>query len=474
MGTLTPGQELLGRYRLGHKIGSGGMGSIFVAQDLALNRAVAVKFMSAIYVDQTDLRARFEREARTAAGLRSAHIVEVFDVGSIDGIPFMVMELLEGEDLGARMRAPVAMSVDAVVSVVVQAARGLEVAHRAGVVHRDIKPANLFLARQGDSEIVKVLDFGIAKAPKPPGESTLTEETLGSPHYMSPEQAKGFARVDARADVWSLGVVAYRLLAGIPPFDGPGAGAIFVALCTEPHPAISGIRPDLPKELDAFFERALAKDPAARFPSALALAAELARTLGCSGASLAFDGLPSTGSAPSMPSARAAYTTNAPRPAPAASVRPPDVDGTLTEVVSPIFAKPRRRRVHWWVAGAVLFGAGVGGLAAARQRAASATAAAAGQAELDASVVEPTPAAGSGTPTSAPGSAPTIEVSVAPAVAPTGAPSAAATTAETPSKPRASVRPPPAPPARTTTSAPPAPTAAPSPSAASSRIRLGL
>jgi serine/threonine protein kinase len=265
---------LAGKYAVVRALASGGMGTICVARHLQLGIDVAVKQMIPAYVGVPDARARFEREARAAAGLSSPHLVRVHDYGVHDGLPFLVMELLRGEDLAARIRTHGRLDAATLAPILTQICKAIHVAHQAGIVHRDIKPANVFLARQDDGdEIVKVLDFGIAKLLAGSAEGgTQSGALLGSPHYMSPEQARGSTDVDGRTDLWSVGVIAFQALTGRLPFRGKEIGDVIFRVCADPIPAPSSIHPPLGPAVDAFFARALARDRTMRFQSAMEMA----------------------------------------------------------------------------------------------------------------------------------------------------------------------------------------------------------
>jgi serine/threonine-protein kinase len=279
---IAAGELVARRYLLDHQLAQGGMGSVWVARHVQLGALVAVKFMDPRFLESPAARARFEREARTAAQIQSPHVVKVFDYGIEDETPYLVMELLDGEDLGARLKRRGPLSLPAAADIVAQVARALRQAHEAGIVHRDLKPANVFLARSGEVEIAKVLDFGLAKPMdlSPEDEATKTEEVLGSPQYMSPEHARGTRDPDPRSDLFSLGVIAYRLITGKLPFSGRNASDILVKICTEPAPPPSVHRADLPLAIDRFFVRALAKTPEERFQSAAEMAQAFALAAG--------------------------------------------------------------------------------------------------------------------------------------------------------------------------------------------------
>jgi serine/threonine-protein kinase len=274
--TLVEGQILAQRYRLERPLGSGGMGCVWVASHLLLDIPVAVKFIDPALAGLPEVHRRFEREAKAAARLRSAHVVRILDRGAPGETPYLVMELLEGEDLGARLKREQRMPLDAVAALIMELTKGLVCAHEAGIIHRDLKPANVFLARVDGGEVAKILDFGLAKAiGGPGGDATKTGLVMGSPSYMSPEQARARSDIDHRTDLWSLAAVAFRALTGRPPFVGDSDTDIVVKVCTENAPPPSALVPDLPQALDAFFAKALARDPGQRFSSAPEMAAAL-------------------------------------------------------------------------------------------------------------------------------------------------------------------------------------------------------
>ncbi len=268
----TAGQVIAGKYTLTEAFASGGMGSVWRARHTELEIDVAIKFIGSELLGLNIALERFRREARAAALIRSPHVVQLNDYGMHEGVPYIVMEFLEGEDLRAVLRRDGALGCERACAIVGAVAKALRLAHDAGIVHRDLKPANIYLARSGDDEVVKVLDFGVAKLLDADlgGAETTTGAVLGSPLYMSPEQARG-ARVDHRTDLWALGMVALEIITGEHPLRGAAIGDILVRICTEdmPPPSSRGVvRPGL----DAFFARALARDPEARFGSAKELA----------------------------------------------------------------------------------------------------------------------------------------------------------------------------------------------------------
>ena len=265
-GAATEGRRLGGRYRMEALLATGGMGEVWAARDLLLDRAVAVKVLGGALAGDGRAAERLRREARAAARLEHPSIARVLDLGEQDGRPYLVMELLEGESLAARIDRAGAMAPPEAARVVAAVADALEAAHRAGVVHRDVKPGNVFLTSDGE---VKVLDFGIASAA---GEAALTTgEMLGTPAYLAPERVLGHPATPA-ADIYALGVVLYELLAGRRPFDD-GSDIELAMAHVHAHPApLALAAPSAPPSLVAACEQAMAKDPSARPPSAAAFA----------------------------------------------------------------------------------------------------------------------------------------------------------------------------------------------------------
>ncbi len=276
-----------GKYRLTRVLGRGGMGAVWEGMHATLGTRVAVKFIDPEYADSPEARNRFENEARAAASLRSKHVVEMYDHGlSDDGSPFIVMEYLEGEPLDRRLDRVSRLSPEETARILHQACRAVARAHATGIVHRDLKPENLFLVWDDDeqADFVKVLDFGIAKftdrRSSTASSATRTGSVLGTPFYMSPEQARGLRSVDHRTDIWSLGVIAYRCLVGQLPFDGEAIGDLLVRLCTEPIPIPSQLQPDVPPGFDAVIEKALERDLTRRYQSVQEFADDLSRACG--------------------------------------------------------------------------------------------------------------------------------------------------------------------------------------------------
>jgi eukaryotic-like serine/threonine-protein kinase len=275
------------RYELVRQIGRGAMGFIWEASDRHLRRRVAVKLMTPDHMASNMARVRFDREAKAIAQLKNQHVVQIYDYGiDGDGSPFIVMELLEGEDLDNRLERDGRLPLNFVAMVVQHATSGLHHAHGKGIVHRDFKPANLFMAQSDNGEITKILDFGVVAMLSEPNidadddgmGQTAAGTIVGTPLYMSPEQIRG-GSVDNRSDLWSLAVVAYRALTGVNPFAGQWLGMLMVRICTDPFTAPSKHCPDLSPEVDAFFETALAKDPDKRFRNAKEFGAAFAALL---------------------------------------------------------------------------------------------------------------------------------------------------------------------------------------------------
>jgi len=274
---------LVGRYRLDERLGAGGMGSIWRAHHLVLAAPVAVKLIDREAVPDEETLGRFMREAQSAATLRSPHVVQILDYGVDDKLPFIVMELLDGENLAQRLRRLGRLASADTARIVTHIGRAMARAHEANIVHRDLKPENVFLIRNEDEEIAKVLDFGVAKvsvnALGEQGTRTRTGSILGTPYYMSPEQAQGNKTVDHRSDLWSLGVIAFECVTGKRPFYSDGLGDLVLQICIRDIPVPSDFG-SVPVGFDAWFARAVARDPEARFQSARELTDALREVLG--------------------------------------------------------------------------------------------------------------------------------------------------------------------------------------------------
>ncbi len=279
-----------GKYELLRMIGRGGMGSVWEGRHTSLGTHVAIKFIEKEYADNEEARKRFDNEARAAATLQSKHAIQIHDHGvTDDGKPYIVMEMLIGEPLDKRLDRVKVLTLHDTAFILQQVCRGLQKAHEHGIVHRDIKPENIFLVKSedDDEEIAKVLDFGIAKlrtggADQNVSNNTRTGAVLGTPFYMSPEQARGLRDIDHRTDLWSLGVIAFKCTTGRLPFEGESLGDLLVKICTVPIPMPSQYNPQLPPSFDAWFSRALDRDPSRRFASAMEFSEALAYAAGLS------------------------------------------------------------------------------------------------------------------------------------------------------------------------------------------------
>jgi serine/threonine-protein kinase len=278
------GQILAGKYRVERILGVGGMGVVVAAYNIQLDTRVALKFLLPDVLLSEEAVARFTREARAAARIQSEHVARVHDVGTLEnGAPYMVMEFLEGVDLAKWLQEWGPLPTDQAVDFILQGCVALADAHALGIVHRDLKPANLFCVRRTDGQfLVKVLDFGISKltdlahGSNPPGVNvTKTATVMGTPLYMSPEQAQSAKDVDARTDIWALGVILFQLLTGTVPFTGEAFGELAVKISTAPTPSLRAYRPDVPPALDGVVGTCLEKARSRRFPSV----AELAQAL---------------------------------------------------------------------------------------------------------------------------------------------------------------------------------------------------
>jgi serine/threonine protein kinase len=269
-----------GKYRLVRPLGHGGMGAVWHAEHLTLSSPVALKLIEPSTARDQEGLQRFMREARTAAALRSPHVVQILDYGVDGETPYIAMELLEGESLAERLSRLGQLDPPATARIIQHIARAITRAHDANVIHRDLKPENVFIVRNDDEELIKVLDFGIAKSTTAAvGSATRTGALLGTPFYMSPEQAEAVKRLTPRTDIWSLGVVTFQCLLGRHPFTGESLGQLILAICSHPLPVPSELG-SVPAGFDAWFARACARDPDERFESAREAAAAFTRLCG--------------------------------------------------------------------------------------------------------------------------------------------------------------------------------------------------
>ena len=277
---------LAGKYRLVSLIGRGGMGSVWKAEHLGLRAPVAVKLIDKSIDMLPEALTRFHREAQAAASLRSPHVVQILDHGVDEAsqVPFIVMELMEGESLATRLERVKRLSAPETARIVSQVARALVRAHETGVIHRDLKPDNIFLVKNEDDEIAKVLDFGIAKSKAHAlgtDTATRTGSVLGTPYYMSPEQISGSKEIDYRTDLWALAVIAYEALTGQRPYTADTVGGLAIQICTQ-RPAPPSTCAPVPAGFDAWFDRATALPLSQRYASARELAEELRHVCGTS------------------------------------------------------------------------------------------------------------------------------------------------------------------------------------------------
>jgi serine/threonine protein kinase len=310
---LAPNVVIAERFKLNRLLGQGGMGSVWHATHLGLDIPCAVKFIEGEFAQMAEAQARFEREAKAAASLRSPHVVQILDHGIFQGTPYIAMELLDGEEFGKRLHRIGRMSPPEVIKIVSEVGRALTKAHAVGIVHRDLKPENIYLVRDDDREIAKVLDFGIAKATGSgsiDGSNTKTGAMLGTPYYMSPEQAQGVKAVDHRSDLWSLGVIVFQALTGKLPFESEALGDLLVRIIVAPIPPASQFVNDLPPLFEQWWAKASQRDPAMRFQSSKEFCEALAGALGQGAAPWGAD----ANLAPRAPQASSGHFGSTPNP----------------------------------------------------------------------------------------------------------------------------------------------------------------
>ena len=275
------GQVLGNRYRVISVLGSGGMGVVYEAEHLGLERAVAVKVLNPLQAKKKNTVKRFQQEARAAGGIGHPNICEVYDMGWLeDGCPYLVMERLHGQTLADRVRKSGGLPFLEAIDVLTQVLAGLMAAHEKGIMHRDIKPENIFLSRRTNADpVAKILDFGVSKGmaggAEEPLDLTRTGMVMGTPYYMSPEQARGERSLDARVDVYACGVMLYECLTGRRPFLAPNYNALLLQILTENPRSARDLRPDLPAPFEAILRRAMARSRDDRYPTAGALRRDL-------------------------------------------------------------------------------------------------------------------------------------------------------------------------------------------------------
>ncbi len=422
---LAPGLALRPSVKLVRPLKRGGMGEVWIAHHDTLRVDVVVKFLSQHLADDDDSVARFLREASAAARVKSPYVVQMLDQGTVEGMPFIVMELLEGEDLAERLRREERLPLADVKLVVEQVGRALAAAHARGIVHRDIKPANIFLCRQETGpQLVKVLDFGVAKMALPGADGdqpTVSGTVIGTPSFMSPEQLVGAKTVDKRTDLWALGAVAYRMLFGRPPFKGSTVGAVAVSVHSSDPPAPSALDPALPPALDAWFERAFKRGPEERF----ATADEMIESF----ADVCKDVPSERMRAPrSSPSSTSSVDPESDRMTP--TVGTPEIaqNATLTDGTRSVKESAPQKRMGWVPIVGIGAVAGVAAVLIARP-----------------DFMRGPPTAGTGAPVAPPTGTSTATVTATTTTTPTATPTETPTATETASSPAAPIRPRPRP-----------------------------
>ncbi|MCP4600960.1 MAG: serine/threonine protein kinase [Proteobacteria bacterium] len=269
------GTILDGKYELSRLLGEGGMGTVYEATHKLIGRRLAVKFLHPQYVTSEEVVTRFQREAQAAAAIGHENIIEVTDMGKMeDDSPYIVMEFLDGKDVKAAITEDKVLSTSRAARIMVQALSALHAAHEVGIIHRDLKPENIYLIEKSDRpDYVKILDFGISKFRSLESEGskglTQTGTVLGTPYYMSPEQARGDQNLSSRSDIYAMGVMLYQMLTGSLPFDAPNYNALLIKILTEDHVSPDELNPSLPPELVETINIAMDRDPERRFPTCL-------------------------------------------------------------------------------------------------------------------------------------------------------------------------------------------------------------
>lgn len=341
------GTEIQGRYRILKRLGAGGMGVVYLGEHSLIRRKVAIKTLHAFYATEASVVERFHREALAATSIGNEHIVEVTDMGHLPGgAMFMVLEYLEGNDLGHYLESEGPQPLGRVVHILLQMCEALTAVHAQGIVHRDLKPENVFLIRRGDNpDFVKLLDFGISKFKQGFGDReakmTATGAMLGTPFFMAPEQAQGVPDIDHRVDVYALGAILYYTLSGHHPFEADNLPQLFIKICTEDPPRLGTLRPDLPPEIESIVHRALARSRADRYQSAAELRQALLPFASLDRAALSRP-MPSSAGEPALVSSQAAVPARTADPTP--DTPSPITSGSLSGAAKSVIAQPAARR----------------------------------------------------------------------------------------------------------------------------------
>jgi len=338
-----------GKYRIDRQLGAGGMGAVYVATNMVLEKQVALKVMGAGFQQHTDWVQRFFREGVAASKVRHPGVVQVFDAGDHEGAPWMAMELLEGESLGERLARVGRLSAAETVRIASGVLGALEAVHAVGVVHRDLKPDNVFLERTAEGERTKVLDFGIAKEAEAINGLTATGMIVGTAHYIAPEQARDSKTVDPRTDLYAMGVILFECLSGQMPYEAETVPELIAKMYSEPPRELARLAPDVPPPLARVVHACLARDPSHRPQSAR----QLAEALSAARSPDAHTG-PVSQPSPAWRDAGLAPGGTAPLPSPPASLATPAVPPTRARA-------PERGRSVWpWIiGGVVVLGLGV-------------------------------------------------------------------------------------------------------------------
>ncbi|MGE0785331.1 MAG: protein kinase [Sandaracinaceae bacterium] len=269
---LASGQVIGEKYRLQQPIGEGGMATVWGALHVTLGRPVAIKFLQAVGAHAKQMSERFVREAQICAGLRHRNVVDIVDFGvTEDGQPYMVMEYLAGRSLADRYTNGPPLTDWDVLEIAAMTLSGLAAVHDAGIIHRDIKPENIFLSEDADGTVPKLIDFGVSRGFTEGQRITRTGAVIGTPEYMSPEQARGVKDIGPGTDIWSVGIVLFEGFTGRLPFESENPGDVLIQVATEEVPPLGAARPDLPREVTDIVTRALQRDPAERFYDARAM-----------------------------------------------------------------------------------------------------------------------------------------------------------------------------------------------------------